>query len=330
MSPPWSPTGETTPSTTSSTRFTSREGLRSLTASSSPTTRSTGFTSWRVPFFFPLPRGVRIASYTNASVAMECHPNSCSSHRWAYGAQQSRRRINSDSNTVTINARWLWPRSPTVQAGSALLLRGPHEQLVDGHVARSGDDELDRLRDVLGLESLDRAEALPHPLLDLRPVVRGELGRDRAGLDQGDAHVPTGDLLAQRLAEGAHGVLGGVVDPAAVAGHASSHGRDVDEVGHAPRVAAGRPQQVRERGVSGVQQPLDVEVDHALPLLQRGVDDGPEQHHAGVVDHGVEPTELLHGGGHGLLGLAPVRDVGGDGERRTALVVDGGGQLLQA
>jgi 3-hydroxyacyl-CoA dehydrogenase / enoyl-CoA hydratase / 3-hydroxybutyryl-CoA epimerase len=26
-------------------------------------------TSWRLPFFFPLPRGVRIASYTNASVA---------------------------------------------------------------------------------------------------------------------------------------------------------------------------------------------------------------------------------------------------------------------
>ena len=62
MSPPWSPTGETTPSTTSSTRWVSSEGLRSWTASMRPTTRSTGFTSCRVPFCFPLPRGVRTAS----------------------------------------------------------------------------------------------------------------------------------------------------------------------------------------------------------------------------------------------------------------------------
>src|SRR6185503_155237 len=67
MSLPWSPSGETTPSTTSSIRCGSSEGLRSLISSRSPTTRSTGFTSCSDPTFLPLPRGVRMWSYTNAS-----------------------------------------------------------------------------------------------------------------------------------------------------------------------------------------------------------------------------------------------------------------------
>src|SRR5688572_9708299 len=67
MSLPWSLSGETTPSTTSSIRFGSSEGLRTWISSSSPTTRSTGFTSCSEPAFFPLPRGVRMWSYTNAS-----------------------------------------------------------------------------------------------------------------------------------------------------------------------------------------------------------------------------------------------------------------------
>ena len=67
MSPPWSPIGETTPRTRSSMRCGSSEGLRVLISSSSPTTRSTGLTSCREPTFLPLPRGVRMWSYTNAS-----------------------------------------------------------------------------------------------------------------------------------------------------------------------------------------------------------------------------------------------------------------------
>ncbi len=64
------------------------------------------------------------------------------------------------------------------------------------------------------LEPLDAAEALADLLQDLGPVVRGELGLDRARLDQRDAHVAAGDLLAQRLAERADAVLGQVVDAA--------------------------------------------------------------------------------------------------------------------
>ena len=56
--------GRRTPSTTSSTRSMSKPSLRLRTSSRSVTTRSTGFTSCREPSFLPLPRGVRIASYT--------------------------------------------------------------------------------------------------------------------------------------------------------------------------------------------------------------------------------------------------------------------------
>ena len=60
--------------------------------------------------------------------------------------------------------------------------------------------------------------------------------------------------------------------------------------------------------------PLRLSVDHPVPLLDRGVDDRAEQHHAGVVDHGVEPAELLRGALHGGDRLLAVGDVGLDRE----------------
>jgi hypothetical protein len=68
MSPPWSPTGETQPSTTSSTPFGSSFSLRTSVSCIRPTTRSTGLVPWREPLNLPLPRGVRMASKTSASV----------------------------------------------------------------------------------------------------------------------------------------------------------------------------------------------------------------------------------------------------------------------
>ena len=41
---------------------------------------------------------------------------------------------------------------PATLCRSPLLFRRPNENLVDGHAARAGDDESDRLRDVVGLE----------------------------------------------------------------------------------------------------------------------------------------------------------------------------------
>jgi hypothetical protein len=62
--------------------------------------------------------------------------------------------------------------------------------------------------------------------------------------------------------------------------------------------------------------PVEIELDHPLPLLDRGVDDRPEQHHAGVVDHHVEQTELLPGALDGGLRPLTIGDVCFD--RQTA------------
>src|SRR5436309_13099586 len=69
MSAPWSPTGDTHPSTTSSTRLGSSLMLRESISCISPTIRSTGLVVCREPLLLPLPRGVRRASNTSASVA---------------------------------------------------------------------------------------------------------------------------------------------------------------------------------------------------------------------------------------------------------------------
>jgi hypothetical protein len=66
--------------------------------------------------------------------------------------------------------------------------------------------------------------------------------------------------------------------------------------------------------VGDVEQPLEVELDHSIPLLDGGVDDRAEQHHAGVVDHDVEPTELLDGALDSGLRLLAIGDVGLDGQ----------------
>ena len=164
---------------------------------------------------------------------------------------------------------------------------------------------------------------------DLRSQVGGQLGVHRAGLDEGDADVPAGDLLAQRLAEGADAVLGEVVDPRALARHPPGHGADVDQVRHAPWRTLRRLEQVRERGVGGVEQPEHVQVDHPLPLLDRRVHDGAEEHDAGVVDHGVEPSPFRHGALHGGDGLLPVGDVRFEGEGAPAVRGDLRGELVQ-
>src|SRR6202022_734464 len=67
--------------------------------------------------------------------------------------------------------------------------------------ALSGDDVGDRVGDVLSIHGL--AKLGPDALEHLGPVVPGELGRGRAGLDQRDADVLLGEFLAEGLAEGA-------------------------------------------------------------------------------------------------------------------------------
>src|SRR5918997_1826693 len=69
MSAPWSPIGETQPSTTSSTLGGSRSTLRESISCIRPTTRSTGLVECNEPLLLPFPRGVRMASKTSASLA---------------------------------------------------------------------------------------------------------------------------------------------------------------------------------------------------------------------------------------------------------------------
>ena len=69
MQLPCSPTGVTQPITTSSTCEVSRS-WRFCSSFSTPVRSEIGFTSCREPLDLPLPRGVRIASKTIASVAL--------------------------------------------------------------------------------------------------------------------------------------------------------------------------------------------------------------------------------------------------------------------
>ena len=62
MSEPWSPSGETTPSTTSSMVAGSSSGKRRRISSIRPTTNEMGLTSCSEPEALPRPRGVRMAS----------------------------------------------------------------------------------------------------------------------------------------------------------------------------------------------------------------------------------------------------------------------------
>ena len=126
-----------------------------------------------------------------------------------------------------------------------LLLGGADEDLVDGDGARPGDDISDRVGDVLCCHGLPELalDALKH----LGSVMRSELGRRGTWLDQRDAaHVALGQLLAERLAEGADAVLGQAVDAVAVACDAACDRADVDHVCDVARAV------VNGAGASGV------------------------------------------------------------------------------
>ena len=192
------------------------------------------------------------------------------------------------------------------------LLGRADEDLVDRHVTRSRDDVEDRVGDVLGAEDL--VEAGRELVADLGADMADELALGRPRLDQRRAHVAAPDLLAQRFAEDADAVLGHLVDAAADADASARDRADVHEIRHPPWLALRGDQQVGEGGMGDVEQSLQVERDHPIPLLDGGVDDLPEQHHPGVVDHDVESSELLCGALDGADRLLAIGDVGLDGE----------------
>jgi hypothetical protein len=70
--------------------------------------------------------------------------------------------------------------------------------------------------------------------------------------------------------------------------------------------------------VGGVEQPLGVDGDHAVPLLWVRAEHGAKEHQAGVVDRSLQTAEPLDGPLHGGLRLAAVGDVSVDHERGAA------------
>ena len=142
-----------------------------------------------------------------------------------------------------------------------------------------------------------------------------ELGDDRARLDERDAQVARRELLPQRLAEGADAVLGEVVDGRAAVGAAARDRADVDQVAHLARAVLGGGQQVLDRRMGDVEDAVDVDVDHPLPVVERLVGRLVEQHHACVVDDRVEPAQLVDGPADRAGRLLAVGDVGLDDQR---------------
>ena len=82
-------------------------------------------------------------------------------------------------------------------------------------------------------------------------------------------------------------------------------------------------------GVGAVEQAQEVEVHHPAPLLGRSAFDRPQEHHPGVVHHGVEPPQLGHRQIDHPTDLVLVGDVGLV-DLHLHLTPDPRGQVLQA
>jgi acetyl-CoA carboxylase carboxyltransferase component len=218
-------------------------------------------------------------------------------------------------------------RTLAAGAGLSLLFGGADQHFVDGDVPRAGDDVGNRVGDVAGLHPLPELAA--YALEYLGPVVAGQFRRGRARLDQRDAYVPPGHLLAQRLAERADAELGQRVDAVAVAGRPARHRADVHHVGDLARAVLGGAQQMRQCGMRAVEQAEHVELHHLLPLRQGRAGHRAEEHYPGVVDECVQAAQFGDRPLHGADCLPLVGDVTLQYQRRTALIPDVGGHRLQ-
>ena len=131
----------------------------------------------------------------------------------------------------------------------------------------------------------------------------------RPRCDRRAAHAAPVQLVVERAHEADLGELGGRVDGLALGRALPGDRGDHDEVG-------GRAlEQVRQGGAHGVEEALDVDVDHLLEMLAGDVEEvavGPD---AGVRDEDVEPPEALDGLGHEALDLLRVAHVARARER---------------
>ena len=131
------------------------------------------------------------------------------------------------------------------------------------------------------------------------PGVLGVRGVDRGGLDQGDGHRRPAllHLQAQRIGEALHRVLARRVVALQRVARVRQDAADVDE-------GAAAAAEVRQRGEAAVHDPPVVSLEEASRVLDGDLLDQAVHRDAGVVDPGVDPSQLgdhvprhpLHGG----------------------------------
>jgi hypothetical protein len=86
----------------------------------------------------------------------------------------------------------------------------------------------------------------------------------------------------------------------------------------------------RERAVRAVEDAHHVDMDHPPPLLGGRARDRPEEHHPRVVDERIQAPESLVCARDEGFRLGLLTDVGGDGQRFTARLLDPPGERLDA
>jgi hypothetical protein len=153
----------------------------------------------------------------------------------------------------------------------------------------------------------------------------GEARADEARLHYRDPYAEAGDLEAEGVAQGLHGVLCGVVVAAAGEGEPAAHGGDVDDP--APPL----PAHPRQHQLAHPHQPEHVGLELPAHLLHRDLLDRPGLAVARVVDEDADgalaPLDLPDGGPHGgLVRHVEREELAADvGEGRYLLDVSGGG-----
>ena len=194
-------------------------------------------------------------------------------------ARPSRRRAPRDHLPVDIRGR----DDAEVALPHDVSVIGSQGGLEDAVAARAREAEEDDVCDVLGghhpREHVGRAAVA---------LLEREVRRDAAGADVRAADAVLAQLVVERAREPDLAELRRAVDGFARETAAAGLGRDRDD---------DRPRRSRSgagwHARSGVDRPLQVDVDHLLDVLERGVDERVVRADAGVRDADVEPAEAL-------------------------------------
>lgn len=99
---------------------------------------------------------------------------------------------------------------------------------------------------------------------------------------------------------------------------------NVDDVSGLPRL------HMRQRRGDAVEHALDVDVDHAVPLVHLETFERGKRHQARIVQHDVDAAEFAHRGVHQVANLLPVRDICLDRPGLVALCGEFVGQCIDA